>query len=119
MNLFGIDIQDLVYISLKGKLQPVTITQESTSGYDPVTGNETENPPVTTTSEGIIEEFSNELLANGLLTEEQRMILVLAKPLSFDPKAGQKIEIGGEKFTIVGTPRRDPAKATWSIKGEL
>jgi len=71
------------------------------------------------TTEGIVEAYSEDMIASGLVTEKHRKILLLAKPLETEPKAGDEIQIEGQAFTVTGVPERDPATATWTVRGEL
>lgn len=131
-ELFGLDIQGLVTDSLEGELVPVTITRTVQGGtYNPVTdqyedgsGNEVLPTEQEFTSEGItpansgIGAFQSILSAVGQTIDNQREVLVLAKPLGTVPKAGDRLAIDGETFEVTGIPDKDPAGATWTIKVE-
>src|SRR5690625_5105035 len=119
MSLFDIDIQGIVSDSLSGQLYPATLTRVIPGEYDPITDTWTDEQTLEFHSEGIIETYSEEMRAAGLATEKDRKILLLAKPLGTDPKAGDTIEIEGQTLTVTGIPERDPASATWTVRGEL
>lgn len=117
--IFGIDIPDIVTTAFAGQLFPVTLKRETPGEYDPVTDTWTGGGTEVFTTEGIVESYSEDMIASGLVTEKHRKILLLAKPLNTEPQAGDMIEIEGQTFTVTGIPERDPATATWTVRGEL
>jgi len=120
MKLFGLDIAGLVAENFAGQLLPVTLTRKTPGEYDPIAGdNWIDGTTETYTSEGIVSEYADELKATGLVHEKHRKILIIAKPLGTAPRAGDKVTIEGVSYTVTGVPSRDPAGATWTIKGEL
>lgn len=119
MSLFGIDIAELIAEGFRGKLNPITLSHTTPGEYNAITDTVADPVTTTTTSEGIVDEFDMRLEAEGLLTRNQRMLIILADNLAFDPKIGDDISIDSEDFTIVGIPSQDPAKATWTVKGEF
>lgn len=124
MALFGIDIATQVSGAFAGQLLPATLTREVVTGYDPVTDTETTETQ-TYTSEGVVESYSDELIANGVVQTNDRKIMLLSQPLGTEPSPGDsdtqpdKITIEGKTFTVVGIPDRDPASATYTIQGRL
>lgn len=119
MSLFGIDIASIVSDTLSGQLKPVTITRDMPGQYDPVTDTWEAGTTEEYRSEGIVEAYSDEMIASGQVTFKDRKITILAKSLGTVPLIGDKISIEGEELTVTGTPARDPASATWTIQGEL
>lgn len=132
-ELFGLDIKTLVSDAFSGQLVPITITREVQGGtYDPVDdryedGNGDEVLPTeqTFTSEGImpanegISAFQTLLAAAGETNENERLVLIIAKPLGTSPKTGDKLAIEGETYPITGIDGRDPAGASWTVKVEI
>lgn len=118
-QIFGVDIASIVSDSMSGNLPPVTLRRTVPGTYDPVTDTETAGTDEVFSSYGIVENYSDELRAAGLVTEKDRRILVLAKNLGTTPRAGDIVEIEGQKFTVVGIPERDPASATFVMTGRL
>lgn len=126
MTFFGVDIQSVVADAVQGQLRPAVLTRETQGGtlnipedrYEDGNGDPVAPGTATFNSEGLVEKYSDEMIAAGLATASQRRILLIAKPLGTTPKAGDNIEIDGETFTVVGIPDRDPAGATWIVKGE-
>lgn len=124
MTLFGIDIAQITTDALQGNLKSATLTRVIPGEYNPVTDTHTDDEEVQFTSEGIIPAWSStagkaEMLEAGLITSSEIPILLLAQPLGTDPTPGDKIEINGATYTVTGIIEKDPAGATWTIKGEL
>lgn len=116
--LFGIEIDQLVSDSLTDQLLTATLTRENPGTYDPITDSYTGGGADSTfTTEGIVESYSDKMIAEGLVEQNDRKILLIAKPLGTTPKAGDTITIESEIYTVVGVPERDPASATWMVQG--
>lgn len=122
-ELFGIDIESLVTDALQGQLIPLTLTRTVISDYDSDTDTQTSTEE-TFTSEGIVEEYEDRLIAEGVVQANDRKILILAGPLGTTPSPGSSdnppddITIEGETFTVVDVDR-DPAGATYTVQGRL
>jgi hypothetical protein len=120
MNMFGIDIANEVAIAFSGQLNTVTLTRENRGTYD-----ETEDTysggaaDSVFMSEGIVENYSNKMISDGLVTVKDRKITILAQPLTTVPMEGDKISIEGQIFKVIGIAKRDPAEATYTIQGRL
>lgn len=124
--IFGTDIAGMITDAFEGQLLPAELVREVTGEYDPIDdryedeeGNPVEPGTQIYTSEGVIEAYSDEMIASGFATAKDRKIMVLAQPLGTVPKLGDKITIDGETLTVTGIPQKDPATATWTIRGEL
>lgn len=123
-EIFGTDIASLVADSFSGQLVPATLTRTVVAGYDPVTDKEVIETQ-TFSTEGVVESYSDELIANGIVQTNDRQILLLATPLGTEPTPGDggnhpdKITIEGKTYTVVGIPDRDPAAATYTVQGRL
>lgn len=119
MSLFGINIEEIITQAFRGNLYPVTLTREVPGTYTPGTDTVTGSSEQTYTTEGILESYSEELVAQGLVSESDRKALVLASPLGTVPQPGDKLTIHGETFTVVAVPQRDPVGATYSVRVKL
>lgn len=127
-ELFGIDIQGIVSDAMDGQLKPATLTRDNTNDltyvasrdrYEDSEGNEATPSTEEFTSEGIVSNYSDGMISGGHATEKDRKIMLLAKNLGTEPKIGDVISIEGEEYTVTGVPRRDPATATWTIRGQI
>lgn len=134
MSIFGIDVDQIVGSAFSGNLSPVTLTRVGVQEgeYNPVTdryededGNPV-GPPEDQifTTDGIVPGYSTtagraEMLSTGMITEKEVPILLIATPLGTKPEIGDKITIGSETYTMTGIIEKDPANATWTVKGEL
>lgn len=116
MSLFGVDIKSLVTDAFAGQLRPITLTRTIEGEYDPVT-DQTTSTTETYTTEGI-EENRSKYLEAGLIASSEVPVLMLAQPLGTAPKAGDKIEIEQQVYTMTGIVERDPAGATWIVRAE-
>lgn len=129
MSLFGIEIDQIVSDALDGQLKTATLTRdgEYPAGveYDPIDDRyeDANGDPVSEpsdqefTTEGIVESYSDKMISEGLVEQNDRKILLIAKKLGTTPKSGDKITIESETYTVVGVPERDPASATWIVQG--
>lgn len=130
-ELFGIDIAQTVTDAMQGNLTDLTLTRETTGTYnatadryedeqgDPVDPTEQEF-----TSQGIAPAWSStggrlKMIENGLITASEVPILILAIPLGTDPQIDDKIDINEDTYTVTGIIGKDPAKASWTVKGKL
>lgn len=115
--IFGVDIADIVSTAFDGQLQTAVLTRESAGTYDPVTDEyssvSSQNTYIT---DGIIQNYSDKMISEGLVQQNDRKILLTAKKLGTTPVTGDSVTIEGFTFTVVGTPERDPAGATWIIQ---
>lgn len=127
-ELFGIDIQTVISDAMSGQLKPATLTRYNTDGltyvasrdrYENSEGEPVEPTTVDFTSEGIVSNYSDGMISGGHATEQDRKIMLLAKNLGTEPKIGDVISIEGQEYTVTGVPSRDPASATWTIRGQI
>ena len=117
--LFGVDFKQVIGNVTKGQLNEGTLTRTEETGYNPVT----DEPTTTVTDypfEGIVEEYSEKLIQDGVVPMNARKILIIADSLDTEPETTTDvITIEGESFTLTGKPARDPAGATWEVQGRL
>ncbi len=75
-------------------------------------------PPTPTphACKAIVESYSDYFVANGLINEKDRKVLILAGSLAVRPQAGDRVTISGTTFTIQDVAT-DPAEAVWTCKG--
>lgn len=120
MSLFGIEINQIVSDALDGQLKTATLTRENKGTYDAPTDTYSgASADSTFTTEGIVESYSDRLISEGVVQQNDRKILLIAKKLGTTPKAGDTITIESVDHTIVGVPERDPASATWIVQGRI
>lgn len=117
MSIFGVDIAGIVGEALSGNLLTATLTRTEKT-YDPVTDTQTETAESFTT-DGVVSSYSDEMIAGGHATHSERRILLVAQGLGTEPRIGDEITIESKTYTVTGTPSRDPASATWTIKAEI
>lgn len=119
-TIFGVNIGATIRQAFDGKLLPTHIKRTIPGEYDPVTDERGEPTVLEYITDGVVESYSDEMIAAGLATEKDRKILIIAQPISgFPPKIGDKIIIEDETYTVTGIPARDPGGATYTVKGSL
>lgn len=81
---------------------------------------------VTTTSypcKALADAWSAYQISGGMVSANDAKVLILASTLSIEPRAGDRVTVQGEMFTLVteGGSRpavmSDPAKALWECRG--
>lgn len=121
--LFDTDIAGEIASAFEGQLKAATLNRTVVSSYDPETDTETTSQE-TYTTEGIVENYSKKLIAEGVVQSNERKILLLADPLGTTPSPGDndndpdKITIESETFTVVDV-EKDPANAIYTVRGRL
>jgi|GEM_PF-1956673 len=133
MSIFGVDIASIVSDAFSGQLVQATLTRKGvqqgeynsvTDRYEDENGDPTGDPvDQVFTTDGIDPAISSiagksQILMDGLTNAGEVPILLIAKPLGTNPKTGDKIEIGGENYTITGIIEKDPAGATWTVRAK-
>jgi hypothetical protein len=119
MGLLDGDIAALVSDGLEAAELPLDLTLTRTVAGTP----DPDEPwvPVTPTTtaypcRGFEDSYSAYYLANQLVQEGDRKIVILAQSLAVTPEPGDQITSRGETFTIVGPVKTDPARAAWECQ---
>ena len=116
MKIAGINIAKLVSDATDGQLLPLTLVRHTADSYDPVASTETNASDNTYTSEGIITDYESGRAENATDEEYDHKIMIIAEKLGTTPQPGDEITIENQTFTVTGTPERDPAGATYTVK---
>ena len=101
-------------------------TSEGGDGWNPGVGDE-----VTYNCRALVSSWGQQELAGGLVTGNERKVLILAHSLLTQPQNGDEIEMqdgpfAGEKYKISDAPtgtqpavKTDPAKAVWIVRASI
>lgn len=118
--IFGVDIASIISETLDGQLYEVTLTRKNRGSYDPITDSYVNggNDFVFHT-DGIVENYSDETIARGMVMINDRKVLMTAKKLGTTPKVGDTLTIEGVLYGVIGIPERDPATATWTVQARV
>lgn len=119
MGLLDGDIASLVSEGLEAADLPLDLTLTRTTAGTPdpdqpwVAVSDTETAY---SCRGFEDTYSAYYLANQLVQEGDRRIMIIAESLSVTPQPGDRITSRGEIFTIVGPVKADPARALWECQ---
>lgn len=118
MGLLDGDIAALVSDGLDAADLPLDLTLTRTVAGTP----DPDEPwlPVTPTTttyacRGFEDNYSAYYIANGLVQEGDRKIMILTPSLSITPQPGDTITSRGQAFTVIGV-KADPARALWECQ---
>jgi hypothetical protein len=114
------DLPDLINDALGDTFRDAVLYRDAAGTgpvYDP-------GAPTTTTyaCKAIHDQWGAFYRGNGLVSVEDRKVLVLAASLAVVPRSGDRISLEGQTFEIVsageGQPgvTTDPAKAVWTLR---
>jgi hypothetical protein len=122
MGLLDGDIADIVNTSMDFMFLDAVLTRDVPG----VIGDPADPAPPTQTTfacKAIEDEYETFARAQGLVSETDISVLILANSLATDPKPLDRITIRGKTVTIIpggsgGIPavKSDPARATWSCR---
>lgn len=118
-NLFGIDIAGLANQHISPGLLKATLTASTpgtrtsgslTSGTQP-----TES---TSTGRGVVTKYKDSQIDGTLVKVGDRKVLLITKSFNtiINPKAGDKVTIDEQTYSIVNDVTRDPASATYTCQ---
>lgn len=114
------EIAEDVSDALSELLYDVTLIRE-TSNYDVSTGRSNQSTE-TYTGKGFVDEYEQKLIAEGVVQENDRKILLLQETFTdadgnmVKPFPGDSIEARGETLEVINV-QQDPAQATWTVQG--
>lgn len=115
VELFGIDIPELVDTAISDGLLPATLTRIVPGTRDPsdITGG-TQPTTSTFTARGFIEDFTDRELEDSLVEIGDRKITLIANSIQnlAVPEVGDQITIENDTWNIMNV-KRDPAGATY------
>lgn len=97
-----------------------TYTEDTPSVGSPDVDSFDPPPPISTTytCKAIVESYSERFRLDGLVEQNDRKVLILAKSLAVVPKAGGRVTISGITFTAIEVTT-DPATAVWEVRGRM
>ena len=67
----------------------------------------------------LVETYSMSMRIDGLVSENERKIMILAGSISVVPKVGDIITVNGKQEFMVLEVSTDPATAIWTCKGRM
>jgi hypothetical protein len=110
-----------VYGGMKGLFLDATLIRTTPGTPDPATPwVEPEPTTVPYTCKAIVEQYSDLMVANGLVQVNDRKLLVLTQSLSVTPQlVTDTLTIRSVTYQLIGQVKTDPALAVWELQGRF